>query len=216
MSTTEQVLSEFIDAWNAGRRPRVREYLGRVPPGPPRDELASRLGLWLEVAPTPAHGDGTRAAIRAEPIVQQTLGAVGEAAGLWPAVVPRLRARAGVSVRQLADAVVERFGLAAGSEARAAAYLERLERGELEPSRVSHRVLEALAVRLGVGPGFLEGLGAGGGGRPAAAGGTLFRSPSGADAMIVGDIETLSRAAMEPAPPPMDELDRLFLGGPDT
>ncbi len=27
---TDRVLSEFIDAWNAGRRPRVRDYLARL------------------------------------------------------------------------------------------------------------------------------------------------------------------------------------------
>ena len=30
MSTTDQILSEFIDAWNAGARPRVRDYLARA------------------------------------------------------------------------------------------------------------------------------------------------------------------------------------------
>jgi hypothetical protein len=34
--------------------------------------------------------------------------------------------------------------------------------------------------------------------------------------MLHDDIEALSRAALTPAPPPMDELDRLFLGGPDA
>jgi hypothetical protein len=30
------------------------------------------------------------------------------------------------------------------------------------------------------------------------------------------DLEALSQAAMAPAPPPMDELDRLFVGGADA
>jgi len=216
MSTTEQVLDDFIEAWNAGRRPRVGEYLRRVPSGAPRDELASRLTLWLEVAPSPEHDERTRAEIRDEPAVQQTLAAVGEAAGLWPAVVPRLRARAGLSVRELAAGVVERFGLAAADEPRAADYLERLERGELEPARVSRRLLDALAARLGVGPALLAGLGPGTAPRLATSGGALFRAPSGADPLMQQDIELLSRAALTPAQPPMDELDRLFVGGPDA
>jgi transcriptional regulator with XRE-family HTH domain len=214
MSTTEQVLDDFIDAWNAGRRPRVGEYLRRVPSGAPRDELASRLTLWLEVAPAPQHDERTRASIRAEPAVQQTLAAVGEAAGLWPAVVPRLRARAGISVRDLAAGLVERFGLAAGADTRAADYLERLERGELEPARVSRRLLDALAARLGVGAELLAGLGAGAGPRAATSGAALFRATGVADPTLHDDIEALSRAALTPAPPPMDELDRLFTGGP--
>ena len=52
--------------------------------------------------------------------------------------------------------------------------------------------------------------------RPAAAGGTLFRSDALADDQVVADLETLSRLAMRQAPAPMDELDRLFTGGPDA
>ncbi len=42
-----------------------------------------------------------------------------------------------------------------------------------------------------------------------------FRAEAADDAVRV-DIELLSRAALSPAPPPMDELDRLFTGGPDA
>ena len=38
MSTTDQILSDFIDAWNAGERPRVRDYLARAPVGAARDD----------------------------------------------------------------------------------------------------------------------------------------------------------------------------------
>ena len=43
----EQVLSDFIDAWNAGGRPRVRDYLARVPEAE-RDALADEISTWLE------------------------------------------------------------------------------------------------------------------------------------------------------------------------
>ena len=49
--------------------------------------------------------------------------------------------------------------------------------------------------------------------RPAA--GALFRAEA-ADEAVRSDIELLSRAALSPAPAPMDELDRLFTGGPDA
>jgi transcriptional regulator with XRE-family HTH domain len=216
MSSTEQVLSEFVDAWNAGRRPRVLEYLARVPEGPERDELAEQIGTWLEVAPTPAYDAATRAQIRGEPIVRHVFDAVGEDAGLWPAVIPQLRAGAGLSVRQLAARLVERFGLGGGSEDRAADYLERMERGELEAARVSSRLLDALGELLGASGRTLADAGRlGGAMRPAAAGGTLFRAGEDAGEWVARDIEALSRAAMTPAPPEMDELDRLFTGGPE-
>jgi hypothetical protein len=216
MSSTEQVLSEFIDAWNAGRRPRVIEYLARVPDGPQRDELADQIGTWLEVAPTPDYAPGTRAQIREEPAVRHVFEAVGEDAGLWPAVLPQLRAGAGLSVREVAARLVERFGLGGGSEDRAAEYLERMERGELEAARVSRRLLDALGDLVGASGSTLADAGRlGGAMRPAAAGGTLFRAGDDAADWVARDIEALSRAALTPAPPQMDELDRLFTGGPD-
>jgi len=216
MSSTEQVLSDFIDAWNAGRRPRAGEYLARVPEGPAREELAEQIGTWLELAPTPAFDEATRAEIRAEPVVQHVLAAVGEDAGLWPQVIPQLRARAGLSVGSLAALLVERFGLGGGSEQRAADYLERMERGELEAARVSRRLLDALGELLGASGRTLSDAGRlGGAMRPAAAGGTLFRADEEAGRWVARDIDALSRAAMSPAPPEMDELDRLFTGGPD-
>jgi transcriptional regulator with XRE-family HTH domain len=216
MSSPEQVLSEFIDAWNAGRRPRVGEYLARLPEGPGRDDLADQIGTWLERAPAPEHDDATRARIRAEPAVQHVLEAVGGDAGLWPQVIPSLRARAGLSVGELASRLVERFGLARDSEQRTVDYLERMERGELEAARVSRRLLDALGDLLGASGRTLADAGRlGNAMRPAAAGGTLFRAGDEAGEWVARDIEALSVAAMSPAPPPMDEVDRLFVGGPE-
>jgi len=218
MSTSDQVLSDFIDAWNAGRRPSVREFLARVPAGAERDELAEQLSTWLEVAPAPAYDDDARAAIRAEPAVRAVLESAEHEAGLWPAVLPRLRARAGLTVGELASRLVECFSLGRGSEERAADYLERLERGELEPTRVSRRLLDALGSMLETSGRSLADAGTFGAAlRPAAAGGrTLFRAEGEAGEWVARDLEVLSRAAMAPAPAPMDELDRLFTGGPDA
>lgn len=217
MSTTDQVLSDFIDAWNAGRRPSVRDHLTRVPAGPARDELADQITTWLEVAPTPAYSDAARAEIRDEPVVRHVLDAVGHDAGLWPDVIPGLRARAGLTVGQLAARLTERFSLGKGSEERTADYLARLERGELEPSRVSRRLLGALGELLGASGDTLADAGRFGGGlRAAAAGGTLFRAEGEAGDWVARDLDALSVAAMRPAPPELDELDRLFVGGADA
>jgi hypothetical protein len=217
MSTPEQVLSEFIDAWNAGGRPRVREYLERVPDGAARDALADQISTWLELAPAPEHDEAGRAQIRAEPAVRHVLEAVGGDAGLWPQVIPSLRTRAGLSVGEVASRLVGRFGLARESEPRTVEYLERMERGELEAARVSRRLLDALGELLGAsGRTLADAGGLGAAMRPAAAGGTLFRAGQDAAEWVARDIETLSRAAMSPAPPPMDEVDRLFVGGPEA
>ena len=215
MSTTDQVLSEFIDAWNAGRRPRVREYLERVPAGSGRDALAEQITTWLAVAPAPALDDEAREGIRRERVVAEVLAAGGSDAGLWPSVVPGLRERAGLSVREVAARIVERLGLRPGDADRTAEYLERLERGELEARRVSRRLLDALGSVLGAAGVTLADAGRFGAAlRPAPGGAPLFRAQDAADRQVAEDIAALSRAAFAPAPEAMDEVDRLFLGGP--
>jgi hypothetical protein len=217
MSTIEQILSEFIDAWNAGQRPRMREYLSRVPEGAQRDELAAQLSTWLEVAPTPAYSDATREAIGSEPIVRELRAAADADAGLWPAMLPQLRVRAGLSVAELAARLLDRLGLPSAQRERTGDYLERLERGELDPARVSRRLLDSLGGLLGIRGASLADAGLlGGGFRPAAGGATLFRASEGDDVgWVAEDIEVLSQAAFTPAAD-MDELDRLFTGGPDA
>ncbi len=219
MSTTEQLLSDFIDAWNAGRRPRVRDYLARLPDGPERDDLADRLTSWLEVAPTPAYSEQTRAEIGQAPALARLREATDNDAGLWPAVVPTLRARAGLSIADLAAKLVERFGLDREQTERTAGYLDRLEAGALDPARISQRLTTALAGILGVGERTFIDAGTYNRGLrppPAAAGGALFRAAAPAPAAYREDFEVLARAARAPAPPPLDELDRLFTGGPDA
>jgi hypothetical protein len=46
--------------------------------------------------------------------------------------------------------------------------------------------------------------------------GALFRASAEAEEQVAEDIGLLSRAAFRPAPSAMDEVDRLFLGGPDA
>ena len=92
-----------------------------------------------------------------------------------------------------------------------------MERGDLEAARVSRRLLDALGELLGASGRTLADAGrVGGAMRPAAAGGTLFRAGEETADWVARDIEALSRAAMTPAPPEMDEVDRLFTGGPDA
>src|SRR4051812_39119514 len=140
----ERVLSEFIDAWNAGRRPDVDAFLERVPE-PERAPLAEEITTFLTWAPTPDYDDATLAQIAAEPIVREALGATEQPAGLWPSLLPRLRDRASLTTAQLASRLVEALKLPARSEPKTEGYLEQMERGDLDPSGVSRRLLETLA-----------------------------------------------------------------------
>lgn len=210
MTAIEQLLGEFVDAWNAGRRPDVSAYLERAP-DTERDELAAQLDTWLQIAPTPDYDQTTRAAIAAEPALRAALDAAAAIRSPLSARLPTLRERSGLAVRDVARRLVAIFGL--DDEQRAAEYLERIERDELDASRLSRRLLDALAAILGADRDQLAA------GPPAFAGGqSFFRAEEDADAWIAQDIDALSRAALAPAPAarPLDALDRLFLGGPDA
>lgn len=218
MSSTDALLNEFIDAWNAGGRPSVRDLLSRVPEGEERDRLAGELDAWLALAPTPRYDEASRAAIRIEPAVQRLFAAIERDAGAWPELLPSLRTRARLSVQQLAQALAQRFALPARDVDRTKTYLERMERGELEPARVSRRLLEGLGAVLGVEAVSLADAGALGRGlRPAAAGGALFRADGEPPSWVAEDLEVLGAAALQAAPAsPLDDVDRLFVGGPDA
>ncbi|HEV2786895.1 MAG TPA: hypothetical protein VGV67_10935, partial [Solirubrobacteraceae bacterium] len=140
----DQILSEFIDAWNAGARPDVDDYLARVPEAE-RGQLAEQLISFLAFAPTPAYSDETLGAIRAEPIVAAALDAPSARGGVLPALLVALRARLSWTTPQVADGLARELGLQGEKTPKIAAYLERLERRELDPAGVSQRVFEGLA-----------------------------------------------------------------------
>ena len=211
MSTIDRLFSDFVDAWNRGEDPRVEDALARAAPGE-RDALGAMLRDWLAIAPTPALRPDAAAAVAADPLLRAVLDATGRDAGAWPELLPRLRERAGLTLRAVAERLTAVFGLR-GQEERAIARLEQMEQGELDASRVSRRLLDALGTVLGV-PG--EELADAGAlrFRPAAAPSAMFRADGEPVPALADDFAALAAAAAAPAPPPMDELDRLFLGGP--
>jgi hypothetical protein len=208
MVSIDRALSEFIDDWNAGRRPQVDACLERVAEAD-RAPLADQLMTWLEIAPTPQYGDVAREAIAAEPVVQEAIAAMSSESGLWPALLPRLRSRAALSLGDLASKLTRAMGLGGEAETKTERYLGALEAGSLDPERVSKRVLDGLARVLRVDVSVLEEAG-GGALRPA----PMFRAstPPGTD--TTRNLEVL--ADMLTAQPPgedWDEVDQLFRGG---
>jgi Helix-turn-helix domain len=206
----DRILSDFMDAWNAGRRPDVDEYLARAPDGPPRRELAEQITSWLTWAPTPDYDDATYEQIRAEPLVREVVAAVDQTAGLWPALLARLRRRSRMSTAELAGAISGPLGIA-GREEKTARYLEDMESGRLDPSGVSRRVLEALARVLGIRDTDLEA--AGDLGFRPTPGPALMRGEPGAAAEATPHLELLAEAMAAPSQEPWDEVDELFRGG---
>lgn len=212
----EQVLSEFIDAWNAGQRPDVDEYIARVP-ADEQAALSDELLSFLSLAPTPEYSDAAMAAIEAEPALIEALrGSTGKTS-LLPDLLKRLRERIGMSTVDVAGELVGELGLAGDRTVKTAGYLEQLEEGRLEPSRVSRRVFDALGRIFGLGGSELEGA-ADTGGRtpvpaPAASVAPVFRAKRGAAELAGHHLEVIADALAAPGGEPRDEVDELFLGG---
>jgi transcriptional regulator with XRE-family HTH domain len=204
----ERILSEFIDAWNAGRRPDVDEHIARAPEAE-RAALAEELLAFLAFAPTPDYGEAELQAIRDEPVVVEALGAAGGRGGLLPALLPRLRERRSLSVAELAEELTGELGLQPQRAEKTAAYVERLEGGELEPARISRRVFDALARVLRVPRSELEGAG-----EPSRWGtAPVFRGDEDATEAVAPHLELLGDALATPGGAERDEVDDLFLGG---
>jgi transcriptional regulator with XRE-family HTH domain len=205
MTTADRILSEFIDAWRAGARPDAGEYVDRAPPAE-RPELAGAIETFMSVAPEPAYDEAAWAALAADPAVPRIAAAVeDDAAEAWSVLLPRLRARHGLSLDGLATALAERLGVA-GRERKTRAYLDDLEHDRLVPERLSRRLLDALAGVLGAPAAWLERAGAG----PAAPAGALYRRQG--DGTVEQRLEVIADAMLIDAGD-WDEVDEVFQGG---
>jgi transcriptional regulator with XRE-family HTH domain len=204
-AAADRILSEFIDAWRAGERPAAGEYVDRAPPGE-QAELAGAIETFMAVAPEPGYDDTAWAALTADPAVSHIADAAEADTGeTWSALLPRLRARHGLSLDGVATALAERLGLT-GREAKARAYLDDLEHDRLVPERLSRRLLDALAGVLGAPAAWLERAGAG----PAAPAGALYRRQG--ESTVEQELEVIADAMLADADD-WDEVDELFQGG---
>jgi hypothetical protein len=206
-SVREQVLGEFIDAWNAGDRPDIDDYVARVPA---EEQLAfgEEVAAFMAFAPTPAYSPDALRQIRVE------IRAAEGAEKLFPALLARLRDRVGLSTREVADELLDDLGLTKNDSTKAASYLDRLESGSLDATRVSRRVLEALGKLFGVPAATLEGAAdrsdwSIGSAAPA----PVFRADHDAAARAARHLEVLGDALAAPGGAGRDEVDELFLGG---
>lgn len=208
--TTDRLFSEFVDAWNAGQRPRVEEFLARLQ-GDERAELRELLAAFLGHAPAPRYSEETIQAILSEPALDSAVRALEGSAGLWPSLLPRLRTRARIRRSELVHRLAEALGVR-GKEEKVAGYYHRMEQGLLPAEGVSDRVLEALGDLLGQPAAALR-----------AAGGTLgpgvaeeepavvFARTARPDASVASAIEA-DQAELAAAPEGWDEVDELFRG----
>lgn len=211
MSDVDALLSRFIEEWNAGRRPSIEGYLDQVPDGATRDDLADQISTFLTYAPTPRYDEAAMAKLLDEPAVQAAATAFESEGSAWRALLPRLRRRAGLSPSELAAEVLDAAGLGDEGRDKAARHLEAMERGELDATSVSDRLLVVLSRVLRMNHADLVRTGMPGAG--AAPAGAMFRREAGEGEELEARLDLAADALATPAPDAeWDEVDELFFG----
>jgi len=206
MSDLDRLLSEFVDAWNAGQRPSARGYLDLVDDDGQRSELAGQITAFLDVATIPSYPSGALDDARTGEVVEAAAAAFETDASGWSTLLPRWRAAAGLTLDQLATRILESADLRGADREKATGYLASMERGGLDAGRVTQRAIKAIADALGINAGDLVQAG-----QPAQAValGPLFRTVNDADDLRE-TLAALTDALVAPGEP--DAIDEFFVG----
>jgi hypothetical protein len=202
MTTGEQLFSDFRAEFESGARPNVADFLAEADDAD-RRALEARIDLYLEdEAPLRSFDEAEFAAAQETPVMKQAAALFEQAA---QTNLVAARERAGLTLDELAAAVLESAGLGAdkAEQAKAADYLGQLEQGTLP--RLTGRVRDAVRSVLGTDP-------ASSFARPEY--GFAFRLSARDD---VASDESIERAELlldamsTPSPRGWDEVDELFL-----
>ena len=208
MSRVDELLSRYAAAFEEGRSPDAQEYLEAA--GEHRGQLEAALERYLRDAPRRGWDSEAFAGSPAAKVAAGLDRSLGGTAGLWPSLLPRLRARAQLRRADLVGRLASSLG-AQGQAEKVGAYYHEMEQGRLPSDGVSDRVLEALGSIVGESAGRLREAGAQGAGPtgPAAPAAAFARTAAGAPEASLAE----AGAPEDPAEP-WDEVDRLFRGGP--
>lgn len=147
MTDADRLLAEYIAEHRAGGEADPSGYLSRVSPTQ-RTELAALIDAYLANAPRQTFVEAAFRGSSAERTVDELERAIAGQAGLWPAVLPRLRDRAGLRRSTLVDRLAAALGFK-NRQGKVASYYHEMEQGLLPAEGVSDRVLEALGQIVG-------------------------------------------------------------------
>jgi hypothetical protein len=208
MTKVDRLLADYIAEHRAGGEADPREYLSRASPAQ-RVELAALIDTYLAHAPRQRFDQTRFRGSSAERTVDELERAVAGQAGLWPALLPRLRDRAGLKRSELVERLASALGVG-GRKEKVAGYYHEMEQGRLPAQGVSDRVLEALGQLVGETAQALREAGRAltpSGQGPAAAAPAFARRAYGEPGA--------AERAVASAPPPAewDDVDELFRGG---
>jgi hypothetical protein len=208
MNSVETLLDEYIAEHGRGGEADPVAYLSRAAPQD-RRELALLIDGFLARAPRAPLGQRPLSDPRSEATIDALSRSIGGAAGLWPALLPRLRDRAGLKRRELVERLAGSLGVG-DRVPKVERYYHEMELGLLPAAGVSDRVLEALGTLVGVTAAELRdagaALGAGLGGGTTQ--GDAFARTASIAEMAVSTPESGATQAQEQ----WDEVDELFRG----
>jgi hypothetical protein len=213
MSDVQRLLGEYKRAHGDSADADPRPFLAQAT-GTDRELLAGLIDAYLEAAP---RRELDAAALRASPA-----GAVAEGvqrslegqSGMWPSVLPRLRARARLRRAELVGQLAARLG-AQAEEEKVALYYHQMEQGLLPERGVSETVLEALGQIVDWSGEALRKAGQmPAPGPPRSDPGAVFARTTVGRVAPPPPGQAPSEGAAAEATEDWDEVDRLFRGGP--
>jgi hypothetical protein len=147
MNEVDRLLADYIAEHRAGGEADPGEYLSRASAAQ-RTELAALIDTYLAHAPRQPFNQAIFRGSSAERTVDELERAIAGQAGLWPAVLPGLRGRAGLKRSELVERLASALGVS-GRKDKVADYYHQMEQGRLPARGVSDRVLEALGQLVG-------------------------------------------------------------------
>jgi hypothetical protein len=142
MTDVERLLTQYKEAHRAGGEADPRPYLARVS-GVDRELLAGLIDAYLAEAPRRPFSASAFAESRAAPVAEEVERSLAGEGGMWPALLPRLRARVRLRRAELVSQLAARLGAQAQQD-KVGLYYHQMEQGLLPESGVSETVLEAL------------------------------------------------------------------------
>jgi hypothetical protein len=210
MTDVERLLTEYKEAHRSGGDADPRPYLARVS-GVDRELLAGLIDAYLAEAPRRPFSAAAFHESRAAPVAEEVERSLAGAGGMWPTLLPRLRARAQLRRTALVAQLAERLG-AQSQQEKVGLYYHQMEQGLLPESGVSDTVLEALGQIVDTTALALRKAGQmPRAGPPRTDEAAVFaRATYGEPAPEVPAEEVQAR---ERGPDEWDEVDRLFQGG---
>jgi hypothetical protein len=208
VTDVDRLLAEYKEAHQGGADADPRPYLARVS-GADRELLAGLIDAYLARSPRLPFSVEAFGESRAAPVAEEVQRALAGAGGMWPALLPRLRARARLRRAEVVAQLAARLGAQAQQE-KVGLYYHQMEQGLLPESGVSETVLEALGRVVSSTASALRKAGQlPAPGPPRSDEGAVFARAT------YGEPGAPGEAAPEPAtgPEQWDEVDRLFRGG---